>query len=453
MGKKGKGKKLSPEEKAREEALAAEAAERRELQLKAKRLKAECEGEERLYNTFLQEREKVNYFWIVEKKTLAEKQAELRNQERQLQDQEERHQIELKMFQQRLKHLRYHEQDEVVELKQQNEYKLKLQEDRHRLAEAELRKDKAAIKKDSRTQEVQVEEYIRSLKLMQDGKIGALRLEFDEKARDLQAHAAQKMKSIRDEMEKQRINERTALEDAMHAHIARCMAQNAKDFHEIKLYYGDITSSNLELIKRLKEEHAELKKRESSDAKQMYDLQQKNKQLAEPLKRAQQDVERLQEEAQLYAQDRKKLANIKAKIKEQETTLGTRAFQTEVLLQQTDRVEKERDDLYRKFSDCIYQVQQRSGLKNFLLEKKMTTLGDQLEITDAEVSELVASTGQEPGVASKMEELVRHKNDTIAELHTELQRIREAHTKMTEAYESKLAAYGVPVEELGFIPA
>ena len=103
MGKKGKGKKLSPEEKAREDALLAEAAEKRELQLRAKRLKAECEGEERLYNTFLQEREKVNYFWIVEKKTLAEKQAELRNQERQLQDQEERHQIELKMFQQRVR--------------------------------------------------------------------------------------------------------------------------------------------------------------------------------------------------------------------------------------------------------------------------------------------------------------------------------------------------------------
>ena len=82
---------------------------------------------------------------------------------------------------------------------------------------------------------------------------------------------------------------------------------------------------------RLKEEHAELKKRESSDAKQMYDLQQKNKQLAEPLKKAQQDVDRLQEEAQLYAQDKKRLANVKAKIKEQEAQLSTRAFQSEVL--------------------------------------------------------------------------------------------------------------------------
>ena len=80
----------------------------------------------------------------------------------------------------------------------------------------------------------------------------------------------------------------------------------------------------------MKEEHAELKKRESADAKQMYDLQSKNRQLAEPLKKAQQDVERLQEEAQLYDVDKRKLAHVKAKIKEQEAQLAQRAFQSEV---------------------------------------------------------------------------------------------------------------------------
>ncbi len=62
----------------------------------------------------------------------------------------------------------------------------------------------------------------------------------------------------------------------------------------------------------------------------MYDLQSKNKQLAEPLKKAQQDVERLQEEAQLYDIDKKKLANVKSKIKDKEQLLTQRQFQSEV---------------------------------------------------------------------------------------------------------------------------
>jgi len=66
---------------------------------------------------------------------------------------------------------------------------------------------------------------------------------------------------------------------------------------------------------------------------------------------------------------------------------------------------------------------------------------------------LVASAQGQPGVASKMEELVREKNEHIAALHTELQRIRDGHQTMTRTYESKLAAHGVPIEELGFVPA
>ena len=40
---------------------------------------------------------------------------------------------------------------------------------------------------------------------------------------------------------------------------------------------------------------------------------------------------------------------------------------------------KERDELYNKFVKAIYEVQQKSGFKNLLLEKKLTALADTLE--------------------------------------------------------------------------
>ena len=42
-------------------------------------------------------------------------------------------------------------------------------------------------------------------------------------------------------------------------------------------------------------------------------------------------------------------------------------------------VQKERDDLYGKFVKAIHEVQQKSGFKNLLLEKKLTALADTLE--------------------------------------------------------------------------
>jgi hypothetical protein len=59
----------------------------------------------------------LNYFWIVEKKNLEDKKAELRNKERELQDLEEKHQVEIKVYKQRVKHLLYEHQNEVTELR------------------------------------------------------------------------------------------------------------------------------------------------------------------------------------------------------------------------------------------------------------------------------------------------------------------------------------------------
>jgi hypothetical protein len=187
----------------------------------------------------------------------------LRNKEREYQDLEERQQIELKMFQQRLKHLRYHQQDEVVDLKTEAEMALKLQEDHHRITEAEIKKDKRALKVEMKEAEVAQEDFIRMLKLEQDQKILELRQEFDRKARDMQQKYDLRMKTIRDEMEKQRRKQIQKIEEEKNAHIQRVMQKNQKDFQEIKVYYGDITSTNLDLIKRLKEEHHEIKKREN----------------------------------------------------------------------------------------------------------------------------------------------------------------------------------------------
>ena len=43
------------------------------------------------------------------------------------------------------------------------------------------------------------------------------------------------------------------------------------------------------------------------------------------------------------------------------------------------QVQRERDELYDRFVKAIHEVQQKSGLKNILLEKKLSTLADALE--------------------------------------------------------------------------
>lgn len=88
--KAGKGKKAEETEAVAE---TADQAEWKQLKMEADRLHRLTKKEEHDFNEFQQQREKLNYFWIVEKKKLEDKRVELRNKEREQQDLEEKHQV------------------------------------------------------------------------------------------------------------------------------------------------------------------------------------------------------------------------------------------------------------------------------------------------------------------------------------------------------------------------
>merc|ERR1712186_64461 len=128
-----------------------------------------------------------------------------------------------------------------------------------------------------------------------------------------------------------------------------------------------------------------------------------------------------------------------------------------VLQQQLTTVSSEREDLYTKFQHAIYDVQQKSGLKNLLLERKIDAVEEALETSEAQVSELLASANVDQatstGISQKLDQVIAYKNDILAQLENEVSRIKDSHKTMVKTYESKLAEYGIPAEELGFVPS
>lgn len=61
------------------------------------RLRDELDREREERNFFQLERDKVNTFWEITKRQLEESKAVVRNKERELEDSEERHQVEIKV--------------------------------------------------------------------------------------------------------------------------------------------------------------------------------------------------------------------------------------------------------------------------------------------------------------------------------------------------------------------
>lgn len=433
-----------------------EAASIEELNQKIGTLEKEKNKEEEYRNYMQLERDKINAFWEITKKELEDRKADGRNKDRELEEMEERHQVEIKVYKQKVKHLLYEHQNNITTLKADGELALKLQQDDFKKREGELGRDKRSLKQELKEQELAHQDIVRQMKLEHAKEITKLRQEFELQARELQQKYEKKMKILRDDLELRRKQEIHEVEERKNTHINELMKKHERAFAEIKNYYNDITHNNLDLIKTLKDDVAEMKKREAQNEKLMYEIAQENKRLSEPLTKALKEVDTLRGQLASYEKDKASLAQTKARLLAAEKQVKNLEWEAEVLAQRFSKVQGERDELYSKFEASIYDVQQKTGLKSLLLEKRVEALSEALEQKEVQLGEVLTAAQLDPAtlanVNKKMEEVLDNKNQIIKALQYDVAKVSKAHNDLIRVYEAKLSEFGVPPEELGFRP-
>jgi len=63
--------------------------------------------------------------------------------------------------------------------------------------------------------------------------------------------------------------------------------------------------------------------------------------------------------------------------------LQTEEWAYEVKLQQFEYLKQEKDRLFDQFYKVVYEIHQKTGLRNLILEKKLETIDESLETKDA----------------------------------------------------------------------
>ena len=61
-------------------------------------------------------------------------------------------------------------------------------------------------------------------------------------------------------------------------------------------------------------------------------------------------------------------------------------WEYEVKLQQFQYLEREKKDLFDEFHRLVYELHQKTGLRNLILEKKLETINESLETKDAQIN-------------------------------------------------------------------
>lgn len=178
-----------------------------------------------------------------------------------------------------------------------------------------------------------------------------------------------------------------------------------------------------------------------------------NRKLTKPLQEAQTELVDLRRKLEYFNKERSALTRVKAQHATAMKELNALKWETEALRMRCDKLVEERDELKGKFEEAVLELQQRTGLKNVLLDRKINSLQKEYERLELVFSEMVRVSGTEhQNVGVKVESVLKNKNEQIEDLEYELARICKAYDDMLKMFKAKMTKYGIPKDELCLKP-
>merc|ERR1719221_2336691 len=187
----------------------------------------------------------------------------------------------------------------------------------------------------------------------------------------------------------------------------------------------------------------------------MMDLMHENKELSEPLQKKREEQRELEDKLRSYTKDKMALKNLRAHHRQLDERIGEAKQEYRTTEDRYRKLEKERDEIYRRFTKAVRDIQRKAELgKNAVLEKKLEVLTAQFDEKQATLTEVLTAAKWDPAIVAnvtkKLEQVLGDKNRQIKDLQYQVHQATKAYNDTILVYESKLPALGIDPEEIGF---
>ncbi|XP_034672109.1 dynein regulatory complex subunit 4-like [Drosophila subobscura] len=430
---------------------------RDQLEAFAVRLKAEMDREREERNYFQLERDKIRTFWETTRQQMDETRYELQQKDKDIEATQDMADIDTKHVLQQMKHLKFENHIKMGEVRAEAMTQLKLAQEHHVLQQTELRKDKRQLRRILRERMEVAEMQFRQLETDFNEKLLDQQLTFERERKDVEMLHEEKMKQQKSKLDLFYATQMFEVEERKNQQIRNLQDHHDGAFNEMKNYYNDITLNNLALIGSMKEQLEQLRKQTERSDRIAADTALENKRLREPLELANIQLIEYRRKLEFYDRDKQQLSRLKSHNAKLEKKVNGLTWEAETLILRNDSLVAERQNLKERFNDVIVELQQKTGLKNVLLERKIAALIREDEKRSIILHETIATCA--PNMVDKLASLdervgniVDEKNKIIIDLRYEVAKARKAHDDLLETYECKLKQFGVPSENLGFTP-
>ncbi|XP_035014845.2 dynein regulatory complex subunit 4 isoform X2 [Hippoglossus stenolepis] len=408
------------------------------------RLREELDREREERNYFQLERDTIQNFSENTKRELQEMKAEMNNLEKDIEEDERCHQVEIKVFNQKMKHLLCEHQNTISELRANALVSTEMQQKEQETLETELHKRMKAIKVEM--EEIDDEHLVKELELKHAEEMTEVKDKLEKQLRETEAVYEGKTTFLLQELDNMRKNGISEKEDHWNSHIDVLISDHSKALREASELVKDLQQV-LEGNDSFKTQMKEMKMKQKQEEKDLILLMRDNKRLAEHLSKAEEEIAEKKKKMKHSAM---KKEDTKEKIIEKKMNDLKQDYET---LQETfDKLQLERDELYKTHSQSIQRAQHKADLKHMQLETKLKALTDSLEKTNAQLHSVLTSSNMDQTglreVINNIQENLDSDNNTIKILQYKKDQISKAREDLLLYYKAKLRALGVPVEEL-----
>lgn len=390
---------------------------KRQLEKNITQLREELDSERKKKTDFQLEKDEIQAFWETCKKKLKETEEAVRDRCSERDKAEERHHAEISAYKLKLRHVLSENHTVIQKLKTQGFLSSSIEKQQSE-SEQEFLKGIRSLKTDVREKQLSTNNGINEIYLTNQLELMELSSNYDRSIREIENKHDRRMQVLRDTEENKVASEVCDLEDLMRKQTMAMRDGLRKTLTTNKEYVCDTQSKGEADKKRMRDDLAVTKKRQARVDKDKLEALQMTTTLQESLLDAKQrlsQVCRQKEKRQQANAEREMLDAVKQQLRD--TTL-----EQELLMTEFELLKKERDELLKNQTEANLAAQQKSGMKQMLLEKKVEALTSALENEKAQVC----------ATAKYLQDTIASKEATIKSLHDSLAQVSQKYRDLLQ---------------------
>lgn len=398
------------------------------------------------------ERDAIQQYFETTKREVSELELAISAKDREMELLGDNHRVELRVYQQKVKHLEYEHRNNIKSIITEGTELLTSEQGTHEDRERGLLKVKEQFKFKQMEYELVNANKVGEVKQQHDKQLLKLRQQFEEGLSELTNRALGHMQELEKDLELRRKVEIHEVEERKNQHINDLVKNHKKAFSQMKVYYNEITSSNLKLIKSLQQQVEELKDRSQKNKKVLYDLTNENLKLSSPLALVTAEIAELKTLLKERNKDTMALRNANSRLAAITKSSSTMKSKLTALQEDYATWERERDLLYNNFESSIQRVRAQTNFHNQTLEQRLLAAESNVEKAAMQVEEIIGSANLDSGEVARMisglSQILQAKEDVLYDLKFTVVKLQKAYNDTKEALSAKLKDLGIPEEEL-----